>query len=148
MRIQGGIPGWEIAAASDKVKAVVAVEPGGLFSFQDGEVPENIPTNYAPVRAQEVSAEKFAKLIDQPIVIYFGDYIPDEPVEIPSRDYWHGVLAMAVKFAECVNAHGGDCMVIDLPKIGITGNEHFIFQDKNNDVVAEHVAEWLKSNGL
>ena len=55
---------------------------------------------------------------------------------------------MAFKFAECVNKHGGDCTAIDLPKIGIKGNEHFIFQDKNNDVVAEHVAEWLKSKGL
>ena len=145
---QGGIPGWEIAAASDKVKAVVAIEPGGLFSFPEGEVPENIPTNYAPVRAQGVSAEVFARLIDQPVIIYFGDYIPDEPAEIPSRDYWRGVRAMAVKFAEAVNAHGGDCTVIDLPKIGITGNEHFIFQDKNNDVVAEHIEEWLKSKGL
>ena len=152
---QGGIPGWDIAAASDKVKAVVAIEPGGLFMFPEGEVPEDIPTNYTPVRAQGVSAEKFAKLIDQPtrtaagsLIIYFGDYIPDEPVEIPSRDYWRGVRAMAVKFAECVNAHGGDCTVIDLPKIGITGNEHFIFQDKNNDVVAGHIEDWLKSKGL
>ncbi len=60
-----------------------------------------------------MSAERFAKLIDQPIIIYFGDYIPDEPVEIPSRDYWWGVRAMAFKFAEVVNAHGGDCTVID-----------------------------------
>ena len=145
---QGGIPGWNIAIESDKVKAVVAVEPGGLFYFPEGEAPENIPTNYAPVRAQAVSPEKFAKLIDQPIIIYFGDFIPDDPVELPARDYWRGVRAMAVKFAECVNKHGGDCTVIDLPKIGITGNEHFIFQDKNNDVVAEHVAEWLKSKGM
>ena len=145
---QGGIPGWETAAASEHVRAVVAIEPGGLFPFPDGEVPDNIPTKYAPVRAQSVSPEKFAKLTRKPIIIYFGDYIPDEPVELPARDYWRGVKAMAVKFAECVNAHGGDCTVIDLPKIGITGNEHFIFQDRNNDVVAEHIAGWLKSKGL
>ena len=51
---------------------------------------------------------------------------------------------MAVKFAECVNKHGGYCTVIDLPKIGI----NFIFQDKNNDVAAEHAASWLKIKGL
>ena len=145
---QGGIPGWNIAIKSDKVKAVVAIEPGGLFSFPEGEVPENIPTKYAPVRAMEISKEDFAKLIDQPIIIYFGDYIPDDPVELPARDYWRGVRAMAVKFSEVVNKHGGDCTVIDLPKIGIKGNEHFIFQDKNNDIVAENIYEWLKSKGL
>ena len=145
---QGGIPGWEIAVKSEHVKAVVAIEPGGLFSFPEGEAPEPIKTLYAPVRVKEISKDDFAKLINQPIIIYFGDYIPDEPVELPARDYWRGVCAMANKFAECVNAHGGDCTVINLPAIGITGNEHFIFQDKNNDVVAEHIYNWLKSKGL
>ena len=145
---RGGRTGWEIAIASDKGKAVVAIEPGGLFSFPEDEVPENIPTLYAPVRAQGISKENFAKLIDQPIIIYFGDYIPDEPVELPARDYWRGVRAMAYKFAEVVNKHGGDCTVIDLPKEGIKGNEHFIFQDKNNAQIADHIENWLKSKGL
>lgn len=145
---QGGRPGWDIAIASDKVRAVVAIEPGGGFPFPEGEVPEPIPTGYAPVKNFPVSEEVFAKLIDQPIVFYFGDYIPDEPVEMPSRDYWRGVLQMAYKFAETVNAHGGDCTVVHLPKIGIAGNEHFLFQDKNNAQIADHVAEWLRSRGL
>ena len=55
---------------------------------------------------------------------------------------------MAYKFAETVNAHGGDCTVVHLPKIGIAGNEHFLFQDKNNAQIADHVAEWLRSRGL
>ncbi len=145
---QGGRPGWDIAIASDKVKAVVAIEPGGGFPFPEGEVPDDIPTNFGAVKNIPVSKETFAKLIDQPIIFYFGDYIPDEPVEIPSRDYWRGVLQMARKFAETVNRHGGDCTVIHLPEIGITGNEHFMFQDKNNAQIADHIAAWLKSKGL
>ena len=34
----------------------------------------------------------------------------------------------ALDFAEHYNADGGDCTVVDLPKIGITGNSHFMFQ--------------------
>lgn len=145
---QGGRPGWDIAIASDKVKAVIAIEPGGGFPFPEGEVPDEIPTLYAPVRNQALSKEDFAKLIDQPIVFYFGDYIPDKPSELPATDYWRGVKQMAYRFAEVVNGHGGDCTVVDLPKEGMKGNEHFIFQDKNNAQVADHVAAWLKARGL
>ena len=145
---QGGRPGWPIAIASDKVKAVIAIEPGGGFPFPEGEVPDEIPTLYRPVANQTLSKEDFAKLIDQPIIFYFGDYIPDEPSELPAKDYWRGVKQMAYKFAEVVNKHGGDCTVVDLPKEGFKGNDHFIFQDKNNAQIAEHVANWLKSKGL
>ena len=144
---QGGRPGWDIAVRSDKVKAVVAIEPGG-FMFPEGQVPEPIQTKYAPVGGVTVSKREFKKLVDQPIVVYFGDYIPDEPSEVPALDFWRGVKQMAHKFAEVVNAHGGDCTVVDLPKEGMRGNEHFIFQDKNNAQVADHVAAWLKSKGL
>lgn len=41
---------------------------------------------------------------------------------------------------------GGNCTVVDLPKEGITGNDHFIFQDLNNDVVADHVEAWIAAN--
>jgi len=36
--------------------------------------------------------------------------------------------------------------VIDLPKEGITGNDHFLFQDLNNDVIADHVENWIQEN--
>jgi hypothetical protein len=38
-----------------------------------------------------------------------------------------------------INANGGDCKVIDLPKVGISGNTHFMFQDLNNQEVLEHI---------
>lgn len=49
-------------------------------------------------------------------------------------------------FAAAYTAQGGNCRVIDLPKEGITGNDHFIFQDLNNDVVADHVENWIQQN--
>ena len=45
-----------------------------------------------------------------------------------------------------MNANGGNVTVIDLPKEGIYGNEHFIFQDKNSDEVEAHVEKWIKTN--
>lgn len=41
---------------------------------------------------------------------------------------------------------GGNCMVVDLPEEGITGNDHFMFQDLNNDVIADHIESWNQEN--
>ena len=35
---------------------------------------------------------------------------------------------------------------VDLPKEGITGNDHFMFQDLNNDVIQEHIENWIQEN--
>jgi len=38
--------------------------------------------------------------------------------------------------------------VVDLPKIGITGNSHFMFQELNNKEIADHIYQWLESRAL
>ena len=83
-----------------------------------------------------------------PITIYFGDYIDNGPEDIQSTEFWKGIRDGALAFAEAYNAAGGDCTVVDLPKEGITGNSHFMFQEMNNDVIAEHIENWLGEHGL
>lgn len=144
---QGGIPGWFIAMASGNVEGIIAIEPGS-FVFPEGEVPEAIPTRYAPVKGTAVSAEQFERLTRMPIAVYFGDFIPSSPSDVPAWDFWRGVLELAHRFAEVVNAHGGDATVVHLPEEGITGNEHFMFQDTNNAQVAGHMARWMRSKRL
>ena len=39
-----------------------------------------------------------------------------------------------------------DSMQNDLPEEGITGNDHFLFQDLNHDVIADHVENWIQAN--
>ena len=58
------------------------------------------------------------------------------------------IKAGAVSFAEAYNSAGGDATVIDLPAIGITGNSHFMFQEMNNQVIADHIEAWLTEKGL
>ena len=52
----------------------------------------------------------------------------------------------AVQDTTQTTAQGGNCTVVDLPKEGITGNDHFLFQDLNNDVIADHVENWIQEN--
>lgn len=65
-----------------------------------------------------------------------------------STGFWKGMRDAAVVFAENYNADGGDCIVVDLPKEGITGNSHFMFQEMNNQEIANHIEAWLSEREL
>lgn len=37
-------------------------------------------------------------------------------------------------------------VIVRLPEEGIYGNDHFMFQDLNNDEIADHVENWIQEN--
>lgn len=145
---QGGGPGWLTAIKSEKVRAVVAYEPGSGFVFPAGEVPAAMPSAAGPLEAVGVPLADFIKLTKVPIIIYYGDYIPQTPSDNPGQDGWRVRLAMARLWADAVNRHGGDVTVVHLPDIGIRGNTHFPFSDLNNIEIANELAKFLKKKGL
>ncbi len=124
---QGGAVGWDVDV--ENVSAIIAIEPGG---------------------APEVDSEQYQKLLDAgiPVIFYFGDYMENGPEDIMSSGFWSMIKAGAVAFAEAYNAAGGDATVIDLPAIGITGNSHFMFQEMNNQEIADHIEAWFSERGL
>lgn len=124
---QGGAVGWDVPA--ENISAIVAIEPGGT---------------------PEIGSEQYNKLLEAkiPIVIYFGDYIDNGPEDIISTGFWGMVRDGAIAFAEQYNVDGGDATVVELPKIGITGNSHFMFQEMNNKEIADHIEAWLGERGL
>ena len=124
---QGGAVGWDVDV--ENVSAIIAIEPGG---------------------APQVDGDQYKKLLDAkiPIIFYFGDYMENGPQDIMSSGFWSMIKAGAVSFAEAYNAAGGDATVIDLPAIGITGNSHFMFQEMNNQVIADHIEAWLTEKEL
>jgi len=124
------------------------IEPGSGFTFPEGEVPAPIENKFATLNPATVPVAEFKKLTQIPIIIYYGDYIPDTPSDIPAQDYWRSCLEMAQKWAAAVNKHGGDVTVIHLPKAGIHGNTHFPFSDLNNIEIADHLSSWLKEKEL
>jgi pimeloyl-ACP methyl ester carboxylesterase len=74
-----GGQGWVTAIKNNNIKAIVSYEPGSGFVFPQSEVPEPIPYVGGTLRANGVSMDDFLKLTKIPIVIYYGDYIPDQP---------------------------------------------------------------------
>lgn len=143
----GGM-GWLTALKNQQVKAIVSYEPGSGFLFPDEEVPSPIPSSGGTLHALAVPMSEFMKLTKIPIVIYYGDFIPEEVNANPGQDGWRVRLEMARLWRDAVNRHGGDVTVVHLPEIGIKGNTHFPFSDLNNVEIADLMSEWLKEKGL
>ena len=140
---QGGGPGWLTAMKSANVRAVVAFEPGSGFVFPEGEVPPAMPSATGTLEGVAAPLPEFLKLTRIPIVVYFGDNIPDTPSTNLGADNWRVRLAMARRWTDTVNRHGGDATLVHLPEIGIRGNTHFAFSDTNNVEIADLMAAFL-----
>lgn len=124
---QGGMPGWETARYTDHIAAIVAIEPG---------------------MAPEVDSEDYNALLEKeiPVSFYYGDYIGEEFTDVPAASMWSMMASSADTFTEAYTGAGATSTVIHLPDEGITGNSHFMFQELNNDVIADHVENWIQEN--
>lgn len=143
----GGM-GWRVATRSPNVRAIVAYEPGSGFLFPEGEVPPPEPMAGGTLPALGVPRPAFLALTRIPIVIYYGDNIPATPMANPGQDGWRARLAMARRWRDVVNRHGGDVTVVHLPEVGVRGNTHFPFSDLNNVAVADLMSRFLAGKQL
>lgn len=145
---QGGGPGWLTAMKSGNVRAIVSYEPGSGFTFPEGEVPAPMPSASGPLEAVGVPLSSFLRLTRIPVIIYYGDNIPEQPHANPGQDHWRVRRAMARRWTAAVNRHGGHARIVELPDLGLRGNTHFPFSDLNNLAVADLLSTFLAENGL
>jgi hypothetical protein len=132
--------GWRALLAAleiDNVKAIVAYENPG-YVFPDGEGPDMAEGPFGPTH---VPLDQFLKLTRIPIQIVWGD-------NIDKSDRWKPQFALCQQFVAIVNKHGGHAEILELPRIGITGNTHMAFADLNNSAVADQLSAFLKKHGL
>lgn len=145
---QSGGLGWRTALKNEKVRAIVAFEPAFDFPFPHGDVPPPMIFGGRRLSALTVSDAEFARLTKIPIVIYYGDNIPEKPSVNPGQEQWRIFFEMARKWRDLVNRHGGDATLVHLPKIGIRGNTHFPMSDLNNVQIADEVSKFLSDKKL
>lgn len=143
----GGM-GWRVGAKSSNVRAIVSYEPGSGFIFPEGEVPPAMPSAGGSLQAVGVPLADFTALTKIPIIIYYGDNIPSQPIANPGQDGWRVRLAMAKLWRDALNRRGGDVTVVHLPEIGIRGNTHFPFSDLNNILIADEMSKFLSKKNL
>lgn len=104
---------------------------------------------FGALTANTIPPADFEKLTRIPVVICYGGYIPDKPSDNwGAMDSWGVRLEMARPFAPCINRHGGDATVVHLPELGIRGNSHSLFAEKNNVQLADLLSAWLAERGL
>lgn len=124
----------------------------GVEAFPDNDVPADIPSKMKFVMAanapQLVPAGEFAELTRMPILIILGDNIATQESSVFGVELWRVNKQRAQQFVDTVNRHGGHATLLSLPDVGIHGNTHFAFADKNNQKIADLVTDYLHKQGL
>ncbi|MEG2077102.1 MAG: alpha/beta fold hydrolase, partial [Victivallaceae bacterium] len=120
---QGSGPGWWSVVKNSNIRGVVCFEPGGGMIFPAEELPEPKENNgyYGALGGVTVALTDFLKLTKIPILIIYGDYIPDRPTLNKGQDNWRARMLMAGDFVTAINRHGGDAKLIRLPQLGSYG---------------------------
>lgn len=124
---QGGMPGWESARYTNNIAAIIAIEPG---------------------MAPNVNEDDYKALVQKkiPIAFYYGDYIGTNFTDVPAAMMWNFMRTSAYTFEEKYKNEGLTCTIYNLPDEKIYGNDHMMFQDLNNDVLADHIEKWILNN--
>jgi pimeloyl-ACP methyl ester carboxylesterase len=118
---QGGNFGLNAALnAPDHVKAVISLEPSGA--------PD--PDQYDPAIVRGI-----------PHLFLWGDFLNQHP-------FWVKSMPNVRRWYEALAAAGVDAQWIDLPARGIVGNSHALMADKNSDVIAGIVLDWMRTRSL
>ncbi len=143
---QSGTLGWRTAIKNRNIRAIVSYEPGGNYVFPEGEAP-SMAFGGRTVTPPTIPLSDFMQLTKIPIVVYYGDNIPDQPSTNPGQEQWRVFRALARQWRDAVNRHGGDVTLVELPSIGIRGNTHFPMSDLNNVAIADLLSEFLHQKG-
>lgn len=121
---------------------IVAHSQAGLFAWRAAQERPNLVRALVLVEPAAVGdPSKVAALRGVPALMLYGDFIAQDA-------RWPTIRANGVRFAEAVRAAGGSVDVVDLPERGVRGNSHMVMMDRNSDVVAGVVQEWLAARGL
>jgi Alpha/beta hydrolase family len=145
---QSGTLGWRTAIKNRNIRTIVSYEPGGDFVFPEGEAPPPMTFAGRTFTPPTVPLSDFMQLTKIPIVIYYGDNIPEQPSTNPGQDQWRVFRATARLWRDAVNKHGGDVTLVELPAIGIRGNTHFPMSDLNNGHIADLLSQYLAQKNL
>jgi len=140
--------GWRTAIRNRNVRAIVSYEPAFDFPFPEGEAPPGMTLGGRELKPLVVPMSDFMVFTKIPVVIYYGDNIPEKPSANPGQEQWRIFFEMAKRWRDAVNRRGGNVTLVHLPEIGIRGNTRFPMSDMNNREIADLLSKFLKEKGL
>ena len=116
----GLFPELAALAGPSGVRAIISLEPGGGLT---------------------ATPEQLAVLTKIPVLFVYGDHL-----DTPGTLNWVAAFQSAQTFVNQLRAAGGDATIIQLPQLGIHGNSHMMFQDRNNLQVADVLMSWIRQH--
>ena len=83
-----------------------------------------------------------SKMTDIPLLVIYGDNLPTYPLWIK----WS--QAIKASLTEPLLKLGGNVTWVDLPSVGIKGNGHMLYMEKNSDQIAQFIQGWMTGHDL
>ena len=80
--------GDAIAAAQERPAPLVIQAQGSNFPFPEGNMPPALPSGIDTLEGVPVPLDEFMTFTQIPIVMYYGDVIPEKSSEFPGPDHW------------------------------------------------------------
>jgi hypothetical protein len=141
------LSGYEAAMQNPNIKGIIGLESTGVPCPSDNPFPP-VAGNFGTTTCTPVDPTLFKNLAKIPILMEFGDNIPNGPSNYFGLDFWYRMHAIDLEFKKAVNALGGHVTLLELTQKGIKGNTHFAFTDLNNAQVAGLIQQYLSAQGL
>ena len=95
----------------------------------------------------DLNSGELSVLAKIPTLVIFGDHLEDVILTLTSGTWtWTTAFANCNKFIGQLSRGGGDAQMMHLPSLGIKGNSHMLMQDKNSDLIADLVVNWIKQH--
>lgn len=140
---QGGGFAAQLAAENPAgVAAVVGIEPTGMPSVAAASAAAGAAAIAAASAAAGATLDAASGVWSArphaapPHLAIWGDHFPQSPLWQAYRErtqaYWRTLRAQGLRADE-----------IDLPAAGMPGNSHFCMLDRNSDLVADRILQWL-----
>jgi hypothetical protein len=76
-----------------------------------------------------------------PHLFVWGDYLG-------TSDLWKRLRVAPDNYRAALAKQGSVADVLDLPAEGIRGNSHMLMMDRNSDLIAARIQQWMRSRDL
>lgn len=116
---------------------IVAHSQGAVFALRAAaRHPDKVAGIIAIEPAQAAQEQDVYNLASIPMLVVYGDNL-----HLDKR--WPSIRQRTDSFFQQLQLHGGDVTLLDLPRQGITGNSHMLMMERNSDVIAQLINDWL-----
>lgn len=119
---------------------IIAHSQGAAFALRAAaRHPDKVAGLVCIEPAQTPGESALQPLNSVPILLVYGDNL-----HLDKR--WPVIRQRTDIFFNKLQQHAGNVNVLDLPQHGIKGNSHMMMMERNSDVIAQHIENWLLKN--